>query len=601
MSRIIGIDLGTTNSLVAVWENGKSKLIPNAFGDTLTPSAVSVDEDGVAYVGRVAKERLVSAPKCTVSVFKRAMGSSQTYKMNQKEYKPEELSALVLRQLKEDAEAYLQEAVEEAIISVPAYFNDMARKAVRDAGILAGLKVERIINEPSAAALATRMLDDKTEELVLVFDFGGGTLDVSLVDCFDNIVEIIAVSGDNHLGGADFDQLIAEEFCRKNQLDFRHQTAEAEAILMRKAEELKHALTKQERAVMRVTGSLVQGEMELCQKELIQISASIFNKISVPIRRVLSDAKVSPEQLSKIVLVGGSCKMPIVQKYLQYSLEHTPISTLEPDAMVALGIGTYAGIKERNGEIKDLLLTDICPFSLGAGVYNEQDPNRDLMKIMIERNSALPTSRETRLWTVHDNQTTIRVDVYQGEEMYAENNMCLGTISMEVPAAEKERESILIRYTYDINGLLVVDVSVCSTNQQKQLIIMNEQYNLSEQELKKRLKELELLKVHPRKQEENKFLISQGERLFIQAVGELREEIEVRLQYFEYVLSQQDEYKIVRYQKYFGEFLKSVEHLLNQTSNPFRNAEEFEEWFGKDANREEEEEYTAWRKHKYLS
>ena len=224
MGKIIGIDLGTTNSLAAVWEEGKSCLIPNSFGEYLTPSVVSLEEEGIVYVGKTAKERLISHPDRSVSLFKRFMGTDKTYKIGGKKYHPEELSAFVLRRLKEDAERYLGEPIEEAVISVPAYFNDMARKATKNAGELAGLKVERIINEPSAAALACRGQAQEEDETFLVFDFGGGTLDVSLVDCFDNIIEIIAVSGDNRLGGSDFDEEIARQFCKENDLDTVQQT-----------------------------------------------------------------------------------------------------------------------------------------------------------------------------------------------------------------------------------------------------------------------------------------------------------------------------------------------------------------------------------------
>ena len=232
MSRIIGIDLGTTNSLAAVWEDGHAQLIPNSFGEYLTPSIVSMEADGTFYVGKVAKERMVTHPKDTASVFKRFMGTSKRYKLSGKEYRPEELSALVLRKLKEDAEAYLGEPVEEAVISVPAYFNDMARSATKNAGELAGFKVERIINEPSAAALACQKQNQEEDALMLVFDFGGGTLDVSLVDCFDNIIEILAVSGDNHLGGSDFDLVIAKEYCKENQLNWETLDGEKQAVIL---------------------------------------------------------------------------------------------------------------------------------------------------------------------------------------------------------------------------------------------------------------------------------------------------------------------------------------------------------------------------------
>lgn len=244
MGRILGIDLGTTNSLAAVWQNGESMLIPNSFGEYLTPSVVSFGEDDTVYVGKTAKERLVTHPECSVSVFKRFMGTDKKYKIRGKKYRPEELSAFVLRKLREDAQRYLGEEIEEAVVSVPAYFNDKARKATKNAGELAGLKVDRIINEPSAAALACRKCGNEQDETFLVFDFGGGTLDVSLVDCFDNIIEITAVSGDNHLGGSDFDEAVAREFCREHHLDFDELSPQRQGILLESASRAKCGLSE---------------------------------------------------------------------------------------------------------------------------------------------------------------------------------------------------------------------------------------------------------------------------------------------------------------------------------------------------------------------
>lgn len=395
MGRIIGIDLGTTNSLVAYWENGESKLIPNALGEYLTPSVVSIDEDGTVYVGKVAKERLVTAPDQTASVFKRGMGTDRTYKIGGKWYRAEELSAIVLKTLKEDAERYFGEPVEEAIVSVPAYFSDIARKATRRAGQLAGLKVDRIINEPSAAALACQCVKKHQDEArMLVFDFGGGTLDVSLVECVDNIIEIVAVSGNNHLGGSDFDRVIAEHFCKENGLVFGALTKSQQGIVLKCAEKAKRLLSVAEETTMHVAFEDQEWKLELSRKVLIQISAAIFKKIAAPVKRVLLDGEVTASELSQIVLVGGSCKMPIVQQYLRFMMKGVDVVTADPDHMIALGVGVYAGIKERNEEIQDVILTDICPFSLGVNVINKSDLKKEYMSVLIPRNSALPASRE---------------------------------------------------------------------------------------------------------------------------------------------------------------------------------------------------------------
>lgn len=602
MGKIIGIDLGTTNSLVGVWENGNWQLIPNAFGDFLTPSVVSFDEDGTVYVGKIAKERLVSHPANTAAVFKRFMGTKKEYRLAGRKYKPEELSALVLRRLKEDAEQYLQEEVEEAVISVPAYFNDLARNATKNAGKLAGLKVDRIINEPSAAALAYQHQTQAEDSKLLIFDFGGGTLDVSLVDCFDNIVEILAVSGDNRLGGSDFDQVIVDAFCKENGLIEQLLLPEERAILVERAILCKLELTEKEETVIQAEIAGKQLTMQMSRVKLIQAAESLFLRMGVPIQRVLSDGGTSIEELDAVVLVGGSSKMPVVQKYLEHILGRKDLSVLNPDYMIAAGVSVYAGIKERNEEIRDMLLTDICPFSLGTAVYNEAESDKDLNKVIIERNSALPASRQRMLTTVHDNQTEVRVQIYQGEEMYVKDNLKLGEVTITVPAAPKGAEKISVRYTYDINGILVVDVMVLSTGVTEQLVIQNNEIHMTEEELEQKLSELNHLKIHPRDQEENRILIARAERLYKEMTGGMREMVEDRMQYFNYLLVKQDEFAIRKWRKQFTIFLNSIESYLARILYPTDSVENFVSWYEQDMTQENEEEwqeeeriYEMWR------
>lgn len=597
MSRIIGIDLGTTNSLAAVWEDGYAQLIPNSFGEYLTPSIVSMEADGTFYVGKVAKERMVTHPKDTASVFKRFMGTSKRYKLAGKEYRPEELSALVLRKLKEDAEAYLGEPVEEAVISVPAYFNDMARSATKNAGELAGFKVERIINEPSAAALACQKQNQEEDALMLVFDFGGGTLDVSLVDCFDNIIEILAVSGDNHLGGSDFDLVIAKEYCKENQLNWENLDGEKQAVILESAINAKIALTEQENCHMLVNMENISGSMELSRKKLIQVSQELFYRMSEPVQHVLMDGKTSIDEIQKVVLVGGSCKMPIVQKYMEHLMEDRQIYTINPDYMIALGVGTYAGIKERNEDVRDMLLTDICPFSLGTGVHNVGDEENPLNKIIIERNTALPASREAILYTVYDNQERVEVEVYQGEEMYAKNNILLGKLKVNVPKAPKGEESITVRYTYDINGILIVDVKVNSTKEKKQLVILNKENNMSEGELQKRMKALEKLKIHPRDKEENQLLLARGAKLYTETVGYMREDIEGKVKYFTFLLGKQDEIQIQRWAKQLTTYLDSIEQYLQSVQEPWEKVNDFVQWYEESSTQATQEEKETWQEY----
>lgn len=603
MGKIIGIDLGTTNSLAAVWENGECRLIPNTFGEYLTPSVVSFDTDGTVYVGKVAKERLVTHPNDTAAVFKRFMGTSKIYRLAGKKYKPEELSALVLRRLKEDAEQYLGQEIEEAIISVPAYFNDLARSATKNAGKLAGLRVDRIINEPSAAALAYQHQRQMEEAALLVFDFGGGTLDVSMVDCFDNVVEILAVGGDNYLGGSDFDRAIADAFYKECDMTESALTMEERAIVEERAMLCKQELTEHETAAMRVELRGQEYRMDLSRVKLIEVSERLFVRMRAPIQRVLTDAKKTMGGVDAVVLVGGSCKMPVVQKFLAHTLGRVDISVVNPDYMIALGVGVYAGIKERNEDIKDMLLTDICPFSLGTAVYNEAEPDRLLNDIVIERNTALPASREIIVTTVYDRQTKVQVKVYQGEAMYAEDNLFLGKMELHVPPAPKGEQKVSIRYTYDINGILVVDVTVLSTGVAKQMVIRNQEIRMSEQEIAKKLKELDKLKIHPREKEENKALLARAERLYCETTGGMREEIEFRTRYFNELLAKQDTYCLQRGRRQFEQFLTYIESYLIRLEEPGETGQSFAEWYADEGEKEsdrrewqeEESVYEMWR------
>lgn len=564
MSRIIGIDLGTTNSLAAVWQDGESKLIPNAFGEYLTPSVVSIGGDGTIYVGKTAKERLTSYPDATASVFKRFMGTSRKYTLVGKTYRPEELSAFVLKKLKEDAERYLGEPVEEAIISVPAYFNDMARNATKRAGIIAGLKVERIINEPSAAALACQKLNEEEDATLLVFDFGGGTLDVSLVECFDNVIEIQAVSGDNQLGGQDFDDMIGTYFIRSMEIPTEDLSPEAKAVIRKSAEKCKRDLTQAKTAEMVVNCQNINKKMEISRKDVVSVCAPLFDRMGKPISKVLMDAEVSADQISRIVLVGGSCKMPVVQQYIGHLLDRNDVETLEPDHMIALGCGVCAGIKERDEAVKDMLLTDICPFSLGIETLNEQDRNKPLMSFIIERNTTLPVSREYMYGNAYDDQQKIRFGIYQGEAMYAADNTLLGELVFRIPPRPEGTVQCFVRFTYDINGVLEVEVRIPLTGEQKRLVIVNKELGISEEEVAARLKEFEKIKMNPADEEENRYILEWGKRLFEQTNSiKIRNELTKKLQYFQYIM-ESEPYHLLKVRKYTTVFLASIEGILTR-------------------------------------
>ncbi|MCI9330703.1 MAG: Hsp70 family protein [Oscillibacter sp.] len=562
---IIGIDLGTTNSLAAVWRNGKSELIPNAAGKALTPSVVSVDEDGGVLVGRAARDRLISHPERTAARFKRFMGTDKTYTLGSRTFTPEDLSSLILRSLREDAEAYLGETVEEAVVSVPAYFAEAQRAATKRAAALAGLKVERLVNEPSAAAVAGHISEGEEDKVSLVFDLGGGTLDVSLVERFGNVVSVTAVSGDNRLGGADFDLAIARGFCEDGHLDFDSLTPRQKELLIRQAETCKMALTNQEMVIMSVDDGTISAALTLSNEWLIRKCETLFRRMTAPIQRVFLDGGVSPRELDDLVMVGGSSHMPAVRRYIARFLRKEPVRDSRPDTAVALGAGICAGMKARVGDLRELVLTDVCPFTLGVARYNESEPGRDLMSPIIERNSVLPTSKMGIYYTVRDGQDRVDVRVYQGENRYCADNTLLGTLQISVPPAPRGEQSIRVRFTYDINGLLEVEVAG-EAGQSRRLVLQNKDMTAAEAE--RRLQELSHLKLHPRDQEEYRAMVARGERLYAVTVGELREQVAEMLDWYQRVLSTQENLKIAKATKRLDRFFDQAEAYLGDAALP---------------------------------
>ena len=524
---IIGIDLGTSNSLVCVWSDTGAELVPNGLGEVLTPSAISIDDDGSLLVGQAARDRLITAPGKTASEFKRFMGTDKVYTLGERRLLPEELSSFVLRKLKEDAEAHLAktrpgEEITEAIVSVPAYFNDNQRAATKRAGLLAGLKVDRLLNEPSAAALACRLYDLHTDYTALVFDFGGGTLDISIVDCFDNMISVLTVAGDNRLGGADFDRQIAHEFCIANHLFFEQLSPTAKASLLFQAEQAKKQLTENDSTTISIDHEGISGNMELTNQKLVDICAPLFARMAVPVRRALADSKKHLNSIGRVIMVGGSCKMPVVQEYLRQlfgrELEH-PFS---PDTVIGLGAGVYAGIRERKEQVRDIIMTDLCPFTLGTSVKAATDSGPLRFSPIIERNSALPCSKTSRFHTASHLQQSVRVDVYQGEERHCQDNLLLGSFSIEVPPAPKGEECIDVRFTYDINGILEVEVTVVSTGETHREIIIGKGNSLSSEEIATRLAALSKLKIQSQHMEEARALVAHAERLYTQSTGDVR-------------------------------------------------------------------------------
>ena len=560
---MIGIDLGTTNSLVACFRNGKAEIIPNRLGKHLTPSVVSVDAEGTVYVGETAKERGALHPLETARVFKRSMGTEKQYLLGGKKFRAEELSSLVLRSLKEDAEVYLGGEVTEAIISVPAYFNDLQRKATKQAGELAGLKVSRIINEPTAAAIAYGMGSQDTDARYLVFDLGGGTFDVSILELYGSIMEVHAIAGDNFIGGEDFTTLLCTMYLEKaavtpESLDLRTMNE-----VLKAAEACKCAFSQSNEVTMSCTIDAQTFDMHLTLSEYEKACAPLLEKLRRPIERSLRDAGVSLSDIDQIVLVGGATRLPIIRRFVTRLFGRIPGMLVDPDEAVAVGAALQCGMKARDKEIQEVVLTDVCPYTLGTeivasnGVFEE---NGHYLPI-IERNTVIPVSRTQTVYTAHDNQTRVNIKVLQGESRMAYHNLQLGEISVPVPSGPKGKEAVDITYTYDVNSLLEVEVFVHSTGVRRKIIIQNEQNCISEEEAAARLEKLQYLKQDPRDEEANRLQILRGERLYEETPGN-RHEIDRALMAFEQVLSWQDRTEIEQARKQLTRLLDGIEFDL---------------------------------------
>ena len=565
----LGIDLGTTNSLGAVYRNGKVELIPNRFGSFLTPSVVSVTEDGSVVTGQIAKERLITHPKDTAFSFKKNMGSDQKYNLGGKTFLPEELSGFIVSAIVEDAKEYMGEEIKDVIISVPAYFHDKQRVATKRAGALAGVNVKRIVNEPSAAALAS-YFDTQNEQLFLVFDFGGGTLDVSIVDCFDTMVDILAVSGDNHLGGDDFNEAVAEGFLREHQLQRGNLSEKEYAILLRQAEKCKIALSTEKEVKMTAVLGGQTYQSVYTNERMMRESSAVWKRIQTVLRRALRDSRVEVEDIDAVILAGGSGKMPLVQSYMEQLFDQTPLVTGFSDQLIARGLGLVCGVMERKDEVRDYILTDICPFTLGTGVNNEADPKHPYMSAIIERNSILPCSKIRGFSTAADYQSEVKIEILQGEEPYAEDNVQLGLITTMVPKKKRGQESVDVRFTYDINGILEVEVTVVSTGKSVTKVLSQ---SMDEKELARRMKQLEKLKVHPKDMTENQLILERLQALYEEALPETRDRLMYHIRNFESTLAEQDPRRIRKYREFLEHMIASLEHY-----DPFEGKLDFPEW-----------------------
>ncbi len=545
---IVGIDLGTTNSLVAVWKDDASMLVPNALGELLTPSVVGLDDEGRILVGQAARERLHTHPSLTTALFKRHMGSAHQTALGNHVFRPEELSALVLRSLKEDVERAYGETVVEAVISVPAYFSDAQRKATRIAGELAGLKVDKLINEPTAAALAFGLPQHGKECSFLVFDLGGGTFDVSILELFEGVMEVRASAGDNFLGGEDFDRLLAEAFVRTQAAQPGFPAPESIAhALHREAQRLRIALgqVRSDEFVLRVDGQ--QWQQTFTQEDMAALYAPLLERLRNPVERAMRDARLQIGDLDEILMVGGTTRMPLVRKLAAGMFGRFPSIQLNPDEAVAHGAAIQAALKSRDAALEEVVLTDVCSYTLGIEVSQQHGQHRESGHYLpiIERNTTVPVSRVKTVCSAEEGQAAVKVCIFQGESRLVRDNIPLGELEIPLPPHNKGNVDLDVRFTYDNNGILECQVTIPKTAEQFALVIENNPGVLSPKEIAERLQALAALKVHPRDQQVNTLLMARLEHLYQESLGERRELIGDWAGQFQRALDSQDE-RIIR-------------------------------------------------------
>ena len=523
MAKIIGIDLGTTNSCVAVYEGGEPTVIPNPEGARTTPSVVAFSKTGERMVGQIAKRQAIINPERTIASIKRDMGTARKVEIDGKSYTPQEISAMILQKLKADAENYLGTKVTEAVITVPAYFSDAQRQATKDAGKIAGLEVKRIINEPTAAALAYG-IDKENEQKIMVYDLGGGTFDVSVLEISDGVFEVLATAGNNRLGGDDFDDKIinwmADQFQRENGIDLR-QDKTAHQRLKEAAEKAKIELSGMQSTNITLpfiyadASGAKNFDATLTRAKFNELTADLVEKTMGPTRQALSDAGLKPSDISKVLLVGGSSRIPAVQEAVKSFIGKEPFKGINPDECVAIGAAIQGGVL--GGDVKDVLLLDVTPLSLGietlGGITNK----------LIERNTTIPVKKSQVYSTASDNQTSVEIHVLQGEREMARDNKTLGRFSLDgIAPAPRGVPQIEVTFDIDANGIVNVTAQDKGTGKEQHITITASS-NMSKEDIEKAVKEAEMHAEEDRKAKENVEVKNNAENLLFQSERTLKD------------------------------------------------------------------------------
>ncbi|MGL6076667.1 MAG: Hsp70 family protein [Fimbriiglobus sp.] len=568
MAPIVGIDLGTTNSVLAYLTPSGPEIIPNALGGRLTPSVVGITDEGKILVGAAAKELQVMRPDRCVSIFKRWMGSDRKTTIAGQSYLPEELSGMVLRSLKQDAESFFKEEVTRAVITVPAYFSESQRKATIAAGQIAGFKVERILNEPTAASIAYGFFGAKQNQTMLIFDLGGGTFDVSIVEDFEGTLEVKASAGETSLGGEDFTRAMASRILEANGMPFERTEATMPLVVSRmiqQCEKAKCQLSKETSVMVRIpdqSGKLDGGkEVTVTREQFQEWVQRTLSRVEIPIRRALGDAKLSRDKIDEVILVGGATRMPIVVERVTELFGKAPHCRLNPDEVVALGAAVQAGLVEQNAAVNDMVVTDVSPFTLGLEVAKEfgSEIRSGFFDPIIDRNSVIPVSRAKTYSTMHPNQTQILVKVFQGESRKVTENLLLGEVEVAGIPAGPPGQQVEIRFSYDLNGILEVEAMIVATKKKVTKVITKHASGLSEAEIRKAVAAMAKLKSHPREDAENVYVLRRAERIYQEIPAALRRELTYLLDGFEQALESQDPEAIKQYRLSLQTFLSAYE------------------------------------------